>query len=499
MRTHAREGFGMKELRPHQTGAVAMLREAIGRERIKRLVLDLPTGAGKTVIAAAIIRMAREKGNRVLFVVDAISLIDQSVQAFYAEGICEIGVIQANHPMTDWSRPVQVASVQTLQNRGMPQVDLVIIDEAHCMYKFMTETMASPEWEKVPFIGLSATPWAKGMGNVYQKLIAPVRMQELIDREYLCPFRVFAADHPDLSGVKIVRGDYHEGQLADAMNDGQLIADIVSTWARLGENRPTLCFCVDRAHAKQVQLRFEDAGIPAGYIDKDTPASERHAIRRKLDAGEIKVVCNIGCLTKGVDWAIGCVILARPTRSEMLYVQMVGRGLRVNPPMPDCIILDHADNTLRMGFVTDLSRGELDTGKRGERGASERREALPKECSAPGCGFIKPPKVRECPVCGFTPNAQSEIEEEDGELVEVTPGKAKRAKSTMVDKQRWLAELNYLAMERGYKSGWASQQYRSKFGVWPNQLNRAAMEIAGPEVRSYVRSQQIRYAKSRAA
>jgi DNA or RNA helicases of superfamily II len=489
----------MKELRPHQVKAIKELRHAIGKEGVKRVMLMLATGAGKTVIAAAIIRMAREKGNRVLFVVDAISLIDQTVQSFYDEGICEIGVIQADHPMTEWSRPVQVASVQTLKNRGMPKADLVIIDEAHCQHEFMNKTMADPEWEKVPFIGLSATPWSKGLGNVFQKLIVPVTMQQLMDDKYLCPFRVFAAEHPDLSGVKMVRGDYHEGQLADVMNDGALIADIVATWARLGEGRPTLCFCVDRAHAKQVQLRFEDAGVPAGYIDAFTPDSERRAIRRKLDAGEIKVVCNIGCLTKGVDWAIGCIILARPTRSEMLYVQMVGRGLRVNEGIPDCIILDHADNTLRMGFVTDLNHAEMCTAKRGERGKVERKEALPKECAGPGCGFIKPPKVKECPVCGFAPNAQSDIEEEDGELVEVTPGKTAKAKATMVDKQRWLAELNCIARERGYNPNWASQQYRSKFGVWPNQLNRSVVEPAGPEVRSYVRSQQIRYAKSRAA
>lgn len=487
----------MKQLRPHQVRAIEELRYAIGKEGVKRIMLMLATGAGKTVIAAAIIRMAREKGNRVLFVVDAISLINQTVEAFYGEGITEIGVIQADHPMTDWSRPVQIGSVQTLQNRGMPNVDLVIIDEAHAQYAYMTKIMDDPAWATTPFIGLSATPWSKGLGNVYKKLIQPVTIQGLMDEGFLCPFRVFASSHPDLSGVKTVAGDYHEGQLGEVMNDAMLVADIVSTWRRLGEGRPTLCFCVDRAHAKQVQMRFEDAGIRAGYIDAFTPDVERRAIRRQLDAGEIKVVCNIGCLTKGVDWAIGCVILARPTRSEMLYVQMVGRGLRVNPPMPDCIILDHADNTLRMGFVTDLNRTEMCTAVRGQRGKVAKVEALPKECSSPHCNYIKPPKVRECPACGFTPESRSDIEEEDGELVEVTPGKAKKIKATMDTKQQWLSELNWLAHERGYSTGWVSHKYKEKFGVWPNQLNRAAMSPAGIEVLSYVKSQAIRFAKSK--
>lgn len=487
----------MRQPRPHQIRSVEMIRETIAREKIKRIMLMLSTGAGKTVIAAMIIRMARAKGNRVLFVVDAISLINQTVEAFYEEGITEIGVIQADHPMTDWSRPVQIASVQTLQNRGMPNVDLVIIDEAHCQYEFLNKVMAEDAWADTPFIGLSATPWAKGLGNVYKKLIQPITMQGLMDEGYLCPFRVFAAAHPDLSGVKTVRGDYHEGQLSDVMSDSMLVADVVDTWKRLGDGRPTLCFAVDRAHAKQIQLRFEDAGVAAGYIDAFTPDIERRAIRRQLDAGEIKVVCNIGCLTKGVDWAIGCVILARPTRSEMLYVQMVGRGLRVNPPMPDCIILDHADNTLRMGFVTGLNRTEMSTAVKGERATVEKKEALPKECSSPKCNYIKPPKVRQCPACGFAPEPRSDIEEEDGELVEVKRGG--KLKASMDTKQQWLAELNWIARNRGYSSGWVFHKYREKFGVWPNQLDRSAMSSPSPDVLSYVRSRAIRFAKSKGA
>lgn len=485
----------MKQPRPHQERAVAELRHAIGKEGVKRIMLMLATGAGKTVIAAMIIRMAREKGNRVLFVVDAISLINQTVEAFYEEGITEIGVIQADHPMTDWSRPVQVASVQTLQNRGMPNVDLVIIDEAHCQYEYMTKVMADPAWESTPFIGLSATPWAKGLGNVYKKLIQPITMQGLMDADLLCPFRVFASAHPDLSGVKMSRGDYNETQLSEVMNDGALVADIVETWKRRGEGRPTLCFCVDRAHAKQVQMRFESAGVAAGYIDAHTPEIERREIRRQLDAGEIKVVCNIGCLTKGVDWAIGCVILARPTRSEMLYVQMVGRGLRVNDGIPDCIILDHADNTLRMGFVTDLNRTEMCTAVKGERAKVEKKEALPKECSSPNCNYIKPPKVRQCPACGFAPEARSDIEEEDGELIEVK--RSAKTKVTMDVKQQWFAELNWIAKERGYSVGWVKHKYKAKFGVWPTLLNMNAVSRPGREVANYVRFQAIRYAKSK--
>jgi DNA repair protein RadD len=482
----------MKELREHQHTAISMLRRSFSLGR-RRPILQLATGAGKTVIAATIFRNARERNRnvRLLFIVDAISLVDQTVQAFYEQGLHSIGVIQGNHVMQDWSKPIQVASVQTLQRRQMFKADIVIVDECHRQNAWLHELMAQEEWAEVPFIGLSATPWSKGLGNVYDDLLIPVTMQDLIEAGYLSPFKAFAAAHPDLGAIKTVAGDYHEGQLSGVMSDGALVADIVDTWKRLGDNRPTFAFCVDRAHAKKVQRRFEEGGVPCGYIDAYTEAHERHAVRRQLEAGEIKVVANVACLTTGVDWPIGCVILARPTKSEMLYVQMVGRGLRVNEGMPDCIILDHADNTLRLGFVTDIQHLELCTAKKGERTIRERKEALPKEC--PSCTYLKPPKVHECPSCGFKPERRSQLEEEAGELVQITKAKLDTSKA---EKQRWYSELLGLARERSYSHGWASQTYRKRFGVWPRGLIERS-SIASPEVRRFAKHCIIAFVKAR--
>lgn len=490
-----------KELRRHQVAALECLKASTGRaireNRRARLMLKLSTGAGKTVIAAAIVKGARAKGKRVLFIVDAISLIDQTVEAFMAEGVIEIGVIQASHPMEDWSRPVQIASVQTLRRRdAMPPADIVIIDEAHCQDAWLTKIMQSETWAAVPFIGLSATPWSKGLGLLYDELICPITMEQLIRDEYLCPFRVFAAGHPDLKGVKTAAGDFNQEQLAEVMQAGNLVADLVATWLRLGEDRPTFCFAVDRAHAKAIQRRFEAAGVGCGYIDAYTEIDERKRIRDQLDRGEIRVVCNVGCLTKGVDWAIGCIILARPTKSEMLYVQMVGRGLRVNDGIPDCIILDHADNTLRMGFVTDLdiARNTMCTAKRGERKAQQRDVPLPKEC--PSCGYLKPPKTRNCPSCGFMAEPQSKVGEVDGELREVTKG---AAKITMDEKRRWYAELTWVRLERRYAAGWVAHAYKDKFGVWPRGMDDVGPREPSQMVRNWLRSRQIAASKRRAA
>jgi superfamily II DNA or RNA helicase len=482
------------EARPHQLTGKAMLRASIARGH-KRPIVQMPTGAGKTWLAADIFEshFQRVPNGKVVFIVDAISLIDQTVRAFYNHGLYGIGVLQADHPMQDWSKPIQVASVQTLKRRGMPAgVTLVIVDEAHDQHEWLNEIMTSEEWAKVPFIGLSATPWSKGLGLIYDDLIIPVTMQELIDQGLLSPFRVYAAAHPDLTGVAIQHGDYAEGQLSGVMQDRALVADIVETWKRLGENRPTVAFCVDRAHAKKVQLRFEEAGVGCGYIDAFTDRLERNRIREQLDRAEIRVVANVGCLIKGVDWAIGCVILARPTRSEIRFVQMVGRGLRVNEGIPDCVILDHADNTLRLGFVTDIHHDQLCTAKRGERKVAERKVALPKEC--PSCAFLKPARVHECPACGFKPERRSNISEEDGELVEITRVKVRAAKH---EKQRWYSSLQYIALQRGYSGGWVSHTYRKKFGIWPKGLDESSPVPPGREVHGFVQHCLIAHAKSR--
>ena len=178
----------------------------------------------------------------------------------------------------------------------------------------MNDWLKSEEMQKIPVIGVSATPWAKGMAKTWDDLIVCATTQQMIDDEWLCKFRVFAPTHPDLSGVKVVAGDYHEGQLGERMNKPKLVADIVETWIRMGEGRPTLCFAVNCAHAKALQDKFESSGIPAGYIDAYTDSDDREIIRKKFHSGEYKVVVNVGTLTTG---AVSYTHLTLPTNREV--------------------------------------------------------------------------------------------------------------------------------------------------------------------------------------
>ena len=177
-----------RPLRPYQDLCIEELRAGL-KAGHRRQVLKLPTGAGKTRVAAELINRALIRGERSIFVVPRLSLIEQTVAAFEREGIGHIGVIQGQNFRTDFTAPVQVASAQTLVRREIPEAGLVIVDECHLRFQAINDWLIDPDWQKAKFIGLSATPWARGMGMVWQSVVAPVTIADLIQDEFLCQFR----------------------------------------------------------------------------------------------------------------------------------------------------------------------------------------------------------------------------------------------------------------------------------------------------------------------
>lgn len=476
-----------KTLRPHQVRAIEMIRSSLGQGN-RRTVCQMPTGAGKTLTAAKVIAGAVAKGNRVIFTAPAVSLIDQTVAAFEAEGIEDIGVMQANHPRTNPMAKVQVASVQTLARREIPQAALVIVDECHIQHETVNALM--DERSDAFFIGLSATPWAKGMGNRWQDLVIPATIGNLIEAGFLSKFEVYAPHVPDLRGVKVRAGEFVESALAEVMGEHKLIGGVVETWLERGENRPTLCFAVNRAHAAQLQQEFDRQGIAAAYVDGMTDRVERQGIGRRFDAGEIRVICSVRTMTTGVDLRVSCLIDAAPTQSEMLHVQKIGRGLRVNDGTEDCVILDHAGNSLRLGLVTDIHHERLDDTKPGAK--QERKpkaERLPSEC--PKCFVLMVGKV--CHACGHE-KRPPKVEHADGDLVPLT-GVRVPSKS---EKQRFYSMALWLDAERDRGGKLAAGLYRGKFGVWPQGLDRVPL-MPDRAFFSYEKSRRIAWAKRKEA
>ena len=490
----------LRPLRPHQARALEALRAALAAGR-RRPLLQAPTGFGKTLLATEIIRRALDKAKRVAFTVPAISLIDQTVAAFEAEGISCIGVMQGIHERTDREQPLQVCSVQTLARRKRPDVDLVIVDEAHELHKEIFRWMA--DCPDLVFIGLSATPWSRGLGKYYDDLIVAATTTFLIEQGYLSPFTVFAPSQPDLAEVRTVAGDFHERELADAVDRPALIGDVVDTWRARGANRPTLCYGVNRAHAEHLQQRLIEAGIAAAYIDCFTDRAERERIFAKFRVGDVKVICNVATLAIGIDLPmVSCIIDARPTKSEIRFVQTIGRGLRTAPGKDDLVVLDHSGNHLRLGLVTDIHRERLDNGAPRNSSAKdkEQHKPLPRLCE--DCQAVLPSKTKVCPECGKVREARTMIEHVDGELIELGAKPTKRsATQEFLEQENFYGELRWIATVRGYAAGWAAHNFRQRFGIWPNdwQVRMAQPREPGLRTKNWLRSREIAFAKARAA
>lgn len=485
----------LAELWPEQAKGLEMIRGSL-RAGNKRPQLQSPTGSGKTIIAAHAVTGSLNKGNKIAFTVPLISLIDQTVERFIENGVSldKLGVVQADHPLRRPDAPIQICSVQTLVNREFPKVQSVWVDESHIQHKVIYDWMAA-EPEKI-FVGLSATPWAKGMGDHWQDLLIPATIKELIASGRLCKFRAFAPTKPDLSEIKVTAGDYQIDQLSNKMQEKVIVADVVTTWLDKAEGRPTLLFAVDRAHAAKLHDQFASVGVQSAYVDALTDRDEREAVKKLFHKGEVKVVCSVGTMIAGIDWDVRCISFARPTKSRILYVQAMGRGLRTAPGKDHLLILDHSGATLDLGLPDQIHYDELVSGKKRERSGEAEKRKLPSPRECPECGELAPATERNCR-CGHVFKFVSKVRTADGELAEI--GGALQAKLnrewTADAKEQFYGELRWHEAAMGYKVGWAANQYRTRFGVWPNAYRDAFPRKPSYETMSWVRAQQIAWSR----
>jgi DNA repair protein RadD len=346
----------MFDLRPFQAQAIADLQAGFQAGH-RRQILSLSTGAGKTVVAGHVALKARDRGHRALFIVDRIELVTQAARTFHGLGL-SVGILRGEDTSYSESDDIIVASIQTISRRQAPDwVKLVMIDECHILHRAHIKLME--DWNLLPFIGLSATPLRPGLGKYFTNLVRGPSVRELIEQGFLVPTRGFApgadAVAQALQGVTVgstTHGrDYREKDLSRVMNRKQLVGDIVTTWKERGDDRPTLVFAVDIAHSRSIADDFAAAGVSVAHLDGHTPDDERRRIIDDFRAGTIRVLTSVYVLGIGFDAPeASCLILARPTLSEMLHFQQLGRGIRTAPGKADCLVLDHASNTLKHGL-----------------------------------------------------------------------------------------------------------------------------------------------------
>ena len=453
----------MTALRPYQARGISAVRDHVVAGR-RHVLLCGPTGSGKTLTAAEIMRSAVALGSRVLFVVHLRELVNQTVKALASLGHNHIGVMRGDDARVDEFAPVQVASIQTLARRQKPRANIIILDEAH---RSIADTYEKHIWQAYPdevVIGLTATPCrgdGRPLGERYDALVVAATYAELIDAGHISRPTVFAAKREaDLSGVRKVAGDFVESDLEQAM--GQLVGDIVGEWQLRAEGLRTIVFASGIKHSKQIVEEFRTFGYAAEHLDGETPDAERKAILERLASGETTIVSNCAVLTEGFDCpAVRCAILARPTLSLVLHRQTVGRVLRAGEIPP--VVLDHAGNCARHGLPTDDLEWSLSGNAKPKKKVEHR---VCKQCYA-----YFPARDTVCPHCGWVAPVV------ERKLPEVIPGQLEEATTQKLQRDFYLAQVS-LARARGFKPGFATFKYKEKYGNWaPYHWHQETMNV----------------------
>jgi DNA repair protein RadD len=442
-------------LRDYQKESISTLLTATD-DPTSRTLFTMATGGGKTRIGVEIARRFAEKGHRSLWVCDRINLIEQTARVFRSHGL-RTGILQgANTGLSDDDQVV-VASIQTLSTRGeYPFVpSLIQIDEAHQVH--IAHARVIQDHPQVPVIGYTATPENQKLADLYRTLILGPTTAELTKKGFLVPVRAYAPHEQvmrrRLSELKMTGGDFNLKQLDASMNTSVITGNIIDTYKAKGESRQALCFAVNREHAQVLADDFTASDIPAVMMDYKTKPKDRERIFKQFNDGEIRIITSVLVLGVGTDLPLAsCAILARPTHSLALSVQMLGRVLRTHDGKADALLLDHSGNLCRHGLP-----GDYDPQGIPEKGQRRKKTTVRDAC--PECGILLQVK-HSCHECGWirpikTPRLK-EVYSQSGELVSLIPeSEAEKA-------HRWKSELRTHGHNKNYKSNWWVINYKKQ-------------------------------------
>jgi len=421
------------------------------RQGIKTILIQSPTGSGKTLLTSHMLATAADRGMPSWFVVHRRELIKQSTIAFNGEGV-KHGIISANFEVSRTSL-VQIASVQTLARRFKKYrtPKLIVWDECH--------HIAANSWSKIfneypnsVHIGLTATPErldGTGLDKWFREMVEGPNVPWLIENKYLSPYKLYAPSSPDLTKVRTRMGDYVGSELTSVVDKPSITGDAIKHYKKLADGKRAVVFCASVEHSKHVVKQFIEAGIPAAHVDGETDTPERDAAIRRFRNGEIKILSNVELFGEGFDVpCIEAAVLLRPTQSLGLFLQQVGRSLRPSPGKDHAIILDHAGNCQRHGLPDDERHWTL-------KGREKKRTSAPpttlRVCSRCFAATRRGPY--QCSCCGYTFEIESrEVEHRDGDLSEVDVTAMRKAKFVEQGQAKNLEALIALGKKRNYKN-----------------------------------------------
>lgn len=499
-------------LRSYQLIVKNKVREAY--KQGKRAVLAVvPTGGGKTAIFCDIaldiaMRYNSFGNNKTIWILaHKRELVSQASKSMNRIG-CEHGIV-GNGYTPQYHKRIQVASILTIINRldKLQEPGFIILDEAHHAKKGNTIGKIFERFPNALKLGVTATP-VRGdgvglginSGGYFDEMVVGPQMHELMGEGWLTTARVFGPKrHVDLSDVDIVQGDYDKAQVLEKVDKPTITGDAIQYYTELCPGAPCVVFCISIEHAEHVAEQFRAAGYLSESVSGNDTDEERDRKLSGLADKSVQVLTTCDLISEGTDLPeVVCGICLRPTASEGLHIQQIGRVLRAmhakgypintreqrlfaieNGPKPFAIILDHVENYRRHGRPKDERFWSLDGSKKNTRKSLADKLSKIKTVQCPKCYFIHEPEP-VCPntfptPCGHVYETKSrEIKKQDGELIEITDEIAKtlkKEKKTEISRARTLEDFQAIASARGYKSYWAMQMWNWK---------RAKLEITQP-------------------
>lgn len=492
--------------RLYQEKGLNLLRKAFV-DGYKKPLLFMATGSGKSVMFLNIVGNLLKNGKKVCIVVRRKQLVFQTKEHFTKAQIDSSMMLNTQKGFSP-EKSLQICSIDTVLNRDysfMREFDFVLVDECHDATSDGYTTFLNSFSEKTRFIGLTATPFPVGkkIHSFWDCVVKPIEVSELRDLGFLVDASVFVPTDIDLSDLKNdASGDYAKKELSKKMQEMTIVGDIVENYKKYGMNKPAVAFCVDKDHSQLICESFNHQGISAIHCDESTPQKERDDAIKKIKSGEIKVLCNVNIFSTGVDIPeLEVGLMARPTKSECLYIQQVGRILRPYRKCGKCksqydnskncyvcgydkpeyikekaIIIDFGNNSSRHGQPFDVRFAVIKEEDKKER--EKKEKPLTKTCK--NCFMVYDAKLAACPNCEGVETKERIYKTADGKFV---------LYDEYEDVKRTFTQLQKIALETGKKPNWkyfkiyerykdTAMKYKKEFNIpsWIPAIYKKNME-----------------------
>ena len=459
------------KLRPYQEDMIQRTREALRQH--KSVLLQGPTGCGKTALTVHMMQRSAERGISSMFCVHQGELLRQTSKALWQQHL-EHGLIASGRRTS--RMPAQVASVQTLVRRldRYDEPGLIIIDEAH-RAAANTYQRVMDAYPSAKIIGLTATPArtdGKPLSDIFSDLVLGPSVRQLIDAGYLSDYELFAPpSQADVSNLKTRAGDYDKAQLQEAMDKPTITGDAVNHYLSHARGKRCVVMCVTVDHAEHVAAQYNASGVPAECIDGTMSETQREAAMGRFEKGDTLVLTNVQLMVEGVDIpAIEVVQWLRPTQSLIVWMQGNGRGLRTHDGKDRLIVFDHVGNTHRHGLPDEDREWSLEgRRKKGRRKQDDEPDVHIQQCLH--CYHVFRPGVAACPACGepVPRKKRPELVEVEGELEKVDLEAERKARRREQGAARTLRELVRLGVQRGMNkpAEWAAITTAARAGRKP--------------------------------